>query len=410
MFNLSERVVALGRWVFVAGVLLLFVFARPGSSPDAVVLAQGANPNPTFSFGSEVALGLGANYVNLNDGQLSVIQQGAGTQSYRIWVAGNILDSSGSTALLLASPLPTFTPANVTQPVFGPAPNPTPTDIFDENYAGPGTIITGCSGTCLHMLYEAENWYFCADYTKPACVASPGSPFWASIGIAKSTDNGVTWTNRSQVISSPDAKPTVTPTPSQGYGDLVPSAIISSGFLYVYYTYNSTTSGVTGDKMIEVARTPFPFTTYPPLFVKYNDGWGTQPGLMGTGSPIVRPISSPTHPYCVQPEREPGISYNTFLGYYLLTMVCDYFGTVSFGPRWFTSTSPDLVTWSDPVPIPDITPSDFTFFDWHPTLVSTDPLSQETTGRTGYIYYSKGVLAGSHNFNYRTYSISTPPP
>ena len=64
--------------------------------------------------------------------------------------------------------------------------NPTYDSAFDENYAGPGSVVqdpTGPAGNLI-MLYEAENH-------------CPGGvwqqPFYATVGFARSADNGKTW-------------------------------------------------------------------------------------------------------------------------------------------------------------------------------------------------------------------------
>jgi hypothetical protein len=81
------------------------------------------------------------------------------------------------------------------------------------------------------------------------------------------------------------------------------------------------------------------------------------------------------------------------------------------GPRWAFSTSKDLKTWTAPIAAPDPTPesaaAESEIFNWHPTLISPESPTQQTTGRTGYIYYAKGRMTIPKSMFYREFTIST---
>jgi hypothetical protein len=56
-----------------------------------------------------------------------------------------------------------------------------------------------------------------------------------------------------------------------------------------------------------------------------------------------------------------------------------------------------------PAPVPDstVTPSTEPY-NWYPTLVSTDQISEEGTSQAGYLYYAKGLGDGnSYHYMYR---------
>ena len=115
---------------------------------------------------------------------------------------------------------------------------------FDENYAAPGSVLqdpTLPAGNLI-MIYHAENH----------CPAGMWQmPFYATVGFARSSDNGKTWPapdsgplggpSRYAVIQSSDPLPT---SPHSALGDAAPSAIVYKSvdgnyYLYVAYAYFS---------------------------------------------------------------------------------------------------------------------------------------------------------------------------
>ena len=103
--------------------------------------------------------------------------------------------------------------------------------------------------------------------------------------------------------------------------------------------------------------------------------------------------------------RQPQLSFNTYLNQFLMTCVGN--GGV------YALTSTDLINWTPgtvilPAPVPDATVDTKTMpFNWYPTVVSTDGPSDQTSGRTGYLYYAKGSGDGNQHYMYRrAFSIS----
>lgn len=357
------------------------------------VRTAAASRPPSITLGAEEQLLTIGQYglMNVPDEHLAMRLEKDG--SYHAWLTGEVNKSEGSVALMTTTDLQTFSPlvqsgGNAT-PVFGPS-GPG-SSAFDADYAGPGAIVRVRGDDNLLMIYHGENHSF--DGTTYAV-----SPFYATVGLATSSDHGRTWTRQGAIIAGADPKPTVAPTDA-GFGALIPTAIVAHGYIYVYYTDYvvppspdpSPTPG-----LIMVARSPVSSAGAPGSWLKFYHGSFVNDALANTpGTPIVAasPLSG-----CTPPERQAGITYNDFLGLYLLTMTCDQ--------GWYFSTSSDLVTWSEPVqfyqaPFPNNTLADGQEFDWYPTLYSPGAKSPATTHRTGYVYYTKGNYNSSPHIMYR---------
>lgn len=360
------------------------------------VHAQSA-ATPKFAFGPETAVSI-PGFDNIPDEQMSILKQSDGT--YRGWVGGQINGVHGHTGLFTASTLPA--PLSAGSSVFGPRPRDV--GAFDTTYAAPGSVLAYPeSGSTLYMVYEGESQVF-------GGTRARGAGTWATIGLAKSSDNGTTWTRLSPdsgVIRSPEAKPAVPPGPGL-HGNGVPSAIIADGYMYVFYTFFGDRSNPK-NAQIQEARAPLTDLAH---FKKISGGDFTSDALGGDGDAIL-PLAQGSGNHCLRANRQPGISKNTFLHAYLLSMVCEYGSAdgTRLGPRWAFSTSADLKTWSAPVaaaePSPESVGGERTIFNWHPTLISPDASSQQTTSQTGYIYYAKGVVTVPKSIYYRSFTIST---
>jgi len=197
---------------------------------------------------------------------------------------------------------------------------------FDAAYAGADLVWTAANGTNLLMLYHGETWAF---GTNPPNDHFPG---WAAVGVARSFDNGISWTNRQVIIIGSDPKPDTNP-PAQLYGTIEPGAIIASNYLYAYYAYSSLTNPA--NLVMQVARSALTNDGADGTWFKFYTNTFASPGLLGQGSQIISNICG-----CARPAQ-PWPVFSTYLNAYVLVFLAN--------EGWFFSTSTDLVTWSLPV-------------------------------------------------------------
>jgi hypothetical protein len=323
------------------------------------------------------------------DEHLSLLQ-GSGT--YRVWIAGEIDGHHGSAALLSTADGTTFSPAvessGKATPVFGP-PDPPQGDTFDSYYAAPGTVLQ-IDGSYVMIFHGEDHTWNGTTYPMT---------FYATVGLATSPD-GIHWTTVGPIITARDRKPAQVPAGSQGAA--VPSAIVAGNYVYAFYTDYPDPSSPDGNQpgLIQVARAPLAQVTKPSAWTKYYNGSFGQPAASyGNSSSIVAlPTSSSA------PERQAGISYNTYLRAYLLTFVCNQ--------GWFYTTSQDLVHWSPAAqfftaPFPNSKLQVGQEFDWYPTLFTPGEPSNQTTGKTGTVYYAKGLWeTTSHELYAQSFSFA----
>ena len=315
---------------------------------------------------------------DIPDEHLSFRRQSDG--SFRMWVTGSARtyglaspDLFSLTSLATSGGLP----VGVLLPS-GPG-----TKAFDADYAGAGSVFPAANGSDLLMIYHAENHLFNG-------VLSPGSPFYAAIGLAISRDGGVTWTREGQIIGAHD--PQLQTQTSGGAGASTPSAIETGGYIYVIYREIDPQSAVSG---FAIARAPVSSDGAPGSWQKYSSGGFSTPGLGGMFTPL-NIVLDPTAPGDM---RQPQVSFNTYLNQFLMTCVGN--GGI------YALTSTDLINWTSgvvilPAPVPDATVDTKTMpFDWYPTIVSTGEPSDQLSDQTGYLYYAKGSGDSNNHSMYR---------
>lgn len=252
-------------------------------------------------------------------------------------------------------------------PLFGPSGSG-----FDANYAGASSVVPAANGRDLLMFYHAEIQP-CGNYI----------PFIAGIGLARSTDGGLTWQKRGQVLRGAEAMPTGCDFGVSGVGN--PSVFRSRDgrWLYMLFVEWGRTLPGSGPDSVFIARAPIESDGEPGAWKKYAYGTFEEPGLGGSSTPIVVPPS---------PANEtvyaalPSVSWNVALERYLMTFMT-FHGV-------YVTTSPDGIhwdrarrVWSD-LPIHVQVPGKGWFA--YPSLVSPDQPSQETTGQHGYLYFARG--------------------
>jgi hypothetical protein len=306
--------------------------------------------------------------------------------SVRLWIAGGTAASAGETIGFSTNDLVNLTPLTLSggNAVAGLGPSGPGTENFDADYAGPGSVFPASNGTDLLMIYHAENHEFAGQHYVTV-------PFYASIGLARSTDNGATWTSMGAIITGMTPKPVSFPTrDSLGAGN--PTAITANGYIYVFYVdWN-----LTFPDSIYVARAPVSSDGAQGSWEKYYNGSFSQPGLGGLSSAVQGP---PPPSNSTIYAGSPDVSYNTFLQTYLLLL--------NSNVGWHYATSPDLLTWTIqptqiftiPTPFSLLQTGD-TWYDY-PTLISPEENSDQTTTCGGYVYYTKGTWNQTPQTMYR---------
>ena len=152
----------------------------------------GAQPTTTMSVGPDEALNYPSNLPSLPDEHTTIFPPAPGSSAYRFFASSSLTGGFSGAVVLETTDLQTFTFASgyssqvMSVPVHFTTCNPAFDSEFDENYAGPGSVVQDPTRPAGHliMIYEAENH-------------CPGGvwqqPFYATVGFARSSDNGKTW-------------------------------------------------------------------------------------------------------------------------------------------------------------------------------------------------------------------------
>jgi hypothetical protein len=256
-------------------------------------------------------------------------------------------------------------------PVFVPSSRGTNYDAstatnFDANYAGADLVWKATNGTDLLMLYHAGTPYY--------GTSTNAGYGWSSVGLVRSSDQGITWTNRQQIISGSDSKPDVSPTAPGIYGVVEPGAIIASNYIYAYYAFFPTNTADV--PTIQVARSAVTNNGASGTWFKYYTNAFNSPALGGPGAQIVPIVCGCTR------NAQPWPAFSTYLNAYVLVFIAN--------EGWFFSTSRDLVTWSSPVQFFTAPNSEFT--QGLPTdenvILVTPGNPMQVIGQTGIVLYA----------------------
>ena len=327
------------------------------------------------------------------DMHTAILQQPDG--SYRLWIAGRFENDTveGATGLLTTRVFLSYAAVGSTtdaQPVLTPSCRPFAVaceTAFDGVYAGADWVWPASNGTDLLMLYHGGSKYYGGG------VESDSNPGWGTIGLARSSDQGVTWTGRTAVISGTDAKPSTVP-PTGIYGAVEPGIIAAGGYLYAYYAYFP----LSGPSQIQVARAPSSGDGAAGTWSKYDDGFGTQPGLGGVGSPVISTAGTG----CTRPAQ-PWPVRSTYLNAYVLVFLCQ--------EGWFFSTSTDLVAWTVPIQFFVEPGEEFQGPTDENVILVTPGNPAQSVGQTGYALYAHTPNWGSvaHQLYMRPFTFKMTP-
>jgi hypothetical protein len=358
-----------------------------------------------------IVLGLGEDVqfgplINAPNGHISFQKDRDG---YKIWLPGRLetatLNQEGG--FLFNVPRWTLTDLAQGQPTFALGPEAPlvcdSTDMhFDRDYAAMNAVVPGAEANRLLAFYDAEYHVNCPN----------GQPLLSSIGLATSTDGGVTWQKQDQIIQGLDEAVNGFSFVTQrqlaeanngndkfDVGASGPSAVIrddnGAAFLYLYY---SDRTPITGSKSsVYVARALLATDGTPGTWQKWTGaGWGVA-GDQTSAAPIVTPPSG------TGVALQPHVSRNTALRSWLMvfkTQIDFEVAQSDDGLHWTTPTS--LLTFAS-------TDRDTGF----PSLISPDAgecqafwcdgdddagawwllhgatsASQQVTGAVGWLFYS----------------------
>ncbi len=238
---------------------------------------------------------------------------------------------------------------------------------FDRDYAGPGSVIRATDGQDLLMFYHGEfQW--------------PEGGYYATIGLARSSDEGQTWQRLGPVITGRQPRPEPPPWPG-AFGAGGPCALVdeSDGLIYLYYLDWGQPLFPGADE-IHLARSPISSDGAPGSWHKYFQGSFDEPGIDGNSDPVIRGPSSTAFW-----AGFPSVSYNVSLDAYLAVFVS--------ADGFYYSISFDRINWTVGKKLLTRNETPNTGEPWYlyPSLLSPSQPTDGTTTETGYLYYGHGI-------------------
>lgn len=339
-------------------------------------------PNAPVQAGSDFTIGLGDEEAGLPagafglqhipDGHISFIKA---EEQLDLWV------SAGVSAYLLRGPnLEQLAPHqrasnNLPVPVLAPD-----NSGFDSDYAAFGAVLPGQDPNQRIGYYHAEQ---CDRHN-----------YTASIGLAFSSDGGISWSVSGQVVTGQSLADLCSKITGAGQ----PSALYVGDYIYLYYVDWSTGDTIPPADQIYLARAP---RQAPGAFQKYTGNGFETPG---TGAGRAVPVISPPQPLETTGFAAlPSISFNKYLGQCMAvfeTNVGFYYTISTDGIHW----QPAQLLFPFPQPHSQREQGDVWYS--YPTLLSPGEPSHLTTSQTGYLYYSKGLWDDEpHQMMRRSYTI-----
>jgi hypothetical protein len=380
----------------------------------------------SFSVGSDQTLSYPKSQLNgLPDEHTTLMPPASSTGPFLVFAAGQIRGGKFGAVVLQTTDLKNFNfaaasgynPQVMSGTVLPGQCNSAYTTEFDGNYAAPGSVVQDPTlpvGNFI-MIYEAENH-------------CPGGvhqvPFYATVGFARSSDNGKTWPSpENGVLGGPSRHPILQssdPPPAGAHpylGDAIPSAFVDKNangesYLYVAYSYVAAVAG-SGNGLIRVARAKL--GQDPLNFLKWYNGSFSQRGIGGLDQGVLPSAS------CANGgQANAEINYNDDLGLYLMVYLCLNGPAGARLGSWYysTATSLDLQDWTAPqmilnsefpVTAPCTANGGQQFDGWHPSFLSPGAAAGHTK-LAGVAFFLNGCNIGTRQFMSRTFTVTTGPP
>lgn len=243
---------------------------------------------------------------------------------------------------------------------------------FDNGYAGINAVFRAPSGELL-AFYHAED----QEGMKSLGNGVPG--FYCRVGLAESTDDGITFKKRGPVLTGQLAKDPKG-RGDQGIGEPWVVAEPSGTFLYAYYTSHERVQGWT--TQICLARCAVTDAANPAAWRKYFQGGFTELGLGGNDTPVMtsgQPLADALFPHV---QFVPGL--RQFVMLYCVNTWLE--GSHARQSGFYAALSEDGIHWPPEqvqqiwkVPVIARTGSEVA---WHPTWIPDGPEAIQ-----GWLYY-----------------------
>ncbi len=299
----------------------------------------------------------------------------------RMWFAAGGSFGAGATVLLRGPSFEALVPYPLQNGLAVPVLSPSGSG-FDSDYAGANSVLPAAHGHDLLMFFHAE---------RHPCKGP--FPFLGGIGLARSSDGGLTWQRRGQVISTVAPMPTDCSFQAWGVGN--PSVYRSRDGLYLYMLFIEWLRGnpVSRPDVLYLARAPIASDGAPGSWQKYANGQFSQPGLGGLGTPVIG--QPPPDGSITVYAGSPSVSFNVPLNRYVVVLHSRlglHIATSTDGVQW---DAPRLI-WQQADIFLGLTQN----VPWtaYPSLISPHEPTQETTSQSGYLYFARGLPGLSAHF------------
>lgn len=253
---------------------------------------------------------------------------------------------------------------------------------FDKDYAGFGQVIENPQTNDFIGLYHTE--------VRVNPDASDSQ--LTSIALALSRDNGFTWQKMGRIITGQNIAALGTIVSGAGQ----PSGVLVGDYIYLYF---SDWNRLIADS-IHLARAPLSQNGMPGTWEKYTEIGFSQVGMGGKSTPVIVPFAWDKKIYYT---ANPSVSFNQHLNKHLAVFETNI--------GFFSAVSDDGINWVSfemifEFPKDTIIPKE-TGDIWYsyPTLLSEGTPTDMITGKTGYLYYGRGVFGDDHQLVRRPFVI-----